>query len=181
MRFENLNVWSSPGMAVNENGGAGGNQYLRVRATRRPFTNRLHAFGADIFHLAGTDRGPTLDRCEMAYGADDTLNIHGSFGRVVQRQDKHRYFLEGAYAPGDTLEFRDPRSAALLGIGKVLSVTAAADGPAVQIGEKFTAKGNHLVELDTPLELEPLSLVVMDGKRSAGGFVLRNCWLHDDA
>jgi hypothetical protein len=180
MRFENLNLWSSPGMAVNENGGGGGNQYLQVRATRRPFTNRLHAFGADIFHLAGTDRGPTLDRCEMAHGADDTLNIHGSFGRVVKAQDPRRYFLEGAYAVGDTIEIRDPRSVALLGIAKVLAVTAVPDGPTLKIGEKFTAKGTHLVELDKPLELEPLSLIVMDAKRSAAGFILRNCWLHDD-
>jgi hypothetical protein len=66
MRFEDVNIWSSPGMAVNEGGGEGGHVYRRVRATRRPHTNRLHAFGADIFHLAGTDRGPTLDRCELA-------------------------------------------------------------------------------------------------------------------
>jgi hypothetical protein len=180
MRFESLNIWSSPGMAVNENGGAGGNQYLQVRATRRPLTNRLHAFGADIFHLAGTDRGPTLDRCEMAYGADDTLNIHGSFGRVVKARDERHFFLEGAYAVGDTIEFRDQRSVALLGVAKVLAVTALPDGPTLKISEKFTAMGNHLVELDKPLDLEPLSLVVMDGKRSAAGFILRNCWLHDD-
>lgn len=180
MRFEGVNLWSSPGMAVNENGGVGGNKYLKVRATRRPFTSRLQAFGADIFHLAGTDRGPVLDRCEMAYGADDTLNIHGSFGRVVKRQDERHYYLEGAYAAGDTIEFRDERSVVLMGTAKVLGVTPAPDGPSLKIGEKHTAKGESLVELDKALELEPLSLVVLDGKRSAAGFVLRNCWLHDD-
>lgn len=180
MRFENVNLWSSPGMAVNEGGGRGGNQYLKVRATRRPLTNRLHAFGADIFHLAGADRGPVLDRCEMAYGADDTLNIHGSFGRVVQRKDERKYYLQGAYAVGDMIEFRNERSVALLGKAKVRSVTPAPDGPTLKIGDKHTAKGESLVELDQALELEPLSLVVLDGKRSAAGFVLRNCWLHDD-
>ncbi len=58
MRFEDVQVWSSPGMAVWEGGGAGGNVYRRVRATRRPHTSRLQAFGADIFHLAGADHGP---------------------------------------------------------------------------------------------------------------------------
>jgi hypothetical protein len=116
----------------------------------------------------------------MAFGADDTLNIHGSFGRVVKAQDERRFFLEGAYAVGDTIEFRDQRSVALLGTATVLGVTPVSDGPTVKIGEKFTAVGNNLVELDKPLTLEPLSLVVMDGKRSAAGFVLRNCWLHDD-
>jgi hypothetical protein len=180
MRFEDVNVWSSPGIAVNENGGEGGHVYRRVRATRRPQTNRLHAFGADIFHLAGADRGPTLDRCELAYGSDDNLNIHGSFGRVVQRVDARHYYLQGDYAAGDTIEFRDQRSVALLGVAKVLSARQTPDGPALPINDKYSAKGEVAVELDTPLELPPLSLVVLDGKRSAGGFVLRNCWLHDN-
>ena len=180
MRFEDVNIWSSPGMAAYEGGGAGGNIYRRVRATRRPHTNRLQAFGADIFHLAGADRGPTLDRCEMAYGADDNLNIHGSFGRIVQRVDAHRYYMQGAYDVGDTLEFRDQDSVALLGTAEAVSLAETPDGPALAINEKFKAKGEFLVALDKPLELPPLSLVVLDGKRSAAGFVVRNCWLHDN-
>jgi len=180
MRFEDVNIWSSPGMAVNEGGGEGGHCYRRVRATRRPQTNRLHAFGADIFHLAGTDRGPTLDRCEMAYGADDNLNIHGSFGRVVQRVDARHYHLQGDYAAGDSIEFRDQSSVELLGIARVVSARETPGGPALPVNDKYQAKGEVLVELDKPLELPPLSLVVLDGKRSAGGFVLRDCWLHDN-
>ena len=30
------------------------------------------------------------------------------------------------------------------------------------------------------LELPPLSFVVFDGKRSADGFVVRDCWFHDN-
>ncbi len=180
MRYEDVNIWSSPGIAVNEGGGEGGHVYLNVRATRRPRTNRLHAFGADVFHLAGTDRGPTLDRCESAYGSDDNLNIHGSFGRVVQRADNCHYYLQGAYKVGDTIEFRDMKSVELLGIAKVISVDETPDGPSLPINESYAAKGEFLVGLDAVLELPALSLVVLDGKRSASGFVLRNCWLHDN-
>lgn len=180
MRFEDLNLWSSPGMAVFEGEGEGGNVYHRVRATRRPVTNRLHAFGADIFHLAGTDRGPTLDRCELAYGADDNLNIHGSFGRVVIREGDRQYYLQGPYAVGDAIEFRHQRSMALLGCATVTSVTHTPNGPSLDISDKYKAKGEALVELDKTLDLPPLSLVVLDGKRSASGFVLRNSWLHDN-
>lgn len=180
MIFEDVNVWSSPGIAVCEGDGAGGNTYRRVRATRRPHTNRLQAFGADIFHLTGTDRGPTLHRCEMAYGADDNLNIHGSFGRVVKQLDDRRWYLEGAYEVGDKIEFRHQHSAELLGIAKVVATKVVPDGPSLAINDKYKAKGDCLVELDQRLELPPLSLVVLDGKRSASGFVLRDCWLHDN-
>ncbi|NCO39505.1 MAG: hypothetical protein AUJ96_06270 [Armatimonadetes bacterium CG2_30_66_41] len=180
VRFEDVNLWSSPGIAVNEGGGEGGNVYLRVRATRRPRTNRLQAFGADIFHLAGTDRGPTLDRCELAYGADDNLNIHGSFGRIVQRVDDRHYYMQGAYEVGDTLEFRDMSSVALFGTAKAVSVVETPAGPSLAINDSYSAKGEFLVALDQPLELPAWALVVLDGKRSAGGFVLRNCWLHDN-
>lgn len=180
MRIEGVNLWSSPGMAVYEGGGAGGNVYQLVRATRRPGTNRLHAFGADIFHLAGADRGPTLDRCELAYGADDNLNIHGSFGRVVARENERRYFLDGAYAEGDTIEFRHELTLEPLGRTRVISVRSTPDGPSLPIAEQHVAKGGTLVELEQTLALPPLSLVVMDGKRSAGDFVVRDCWLHDN-
>lgn len=180
MRYEAVNIWSSPGMAVYEGQGEGGHVYQRLRATRRPHTNRLQAFGADVFHLSAADRGPTLDRCESAYGADDNLNIHGRFGRVIERVDATHYYLDGIYETGDTLEFRDYSTVDPLGIAKAVSVKKVADGPQLAINEKYSAKGEYLIELDKPLDLAPLSFVVFDGKRSADGFVVRNCWFHDN-
>ena len=142
--------------------------------------NALHAFGADVFHLASTNCGPTLDRCEAAYGADDVINIHGDFGSVVQRVDDRRYYLQGVYEVGDMIEFRDQLSVDLLGIANVVAVEKTPDGPSLAINEKYQAKGEWLVTLDKALDLPALSLVVMDGKRSASGFVIRNCWFHDD-
>jgi hypothetical protein len=180
MRFEDVRIWSSPGMAVYEGGGEGGHTYLRVRATRKPRTNRLHAFGADVFHLSGADRGPTLDRCESAYAADDNLNIHGRFGRIVQKAGAGRYYMQGVYDPGDVLEFRDAISLELLGEAMVRSANRVEDGPENSINNIYTAKGEYLVELETPLDLPELALVVMDGKRSAEGFVIRNSWFHSN-
>jgi len=180
MVFEDVAVWSSPGMAVREGGGEGGHIYRRVRATRRPGTNRLQAFGADIFHLANTDKGPTLEQCEGAYGADDAVNIHGKFGRVVKGVDSKNYYLEGTYEVGDTIEFRDFTTINLLGKAKVISCKKVTDGPKLAINETYSAKGEWLVELDTSLRLKPLSFVVLDGKSSAAGFVIRDCWFHND-
>ena len=204
MRYEMMNIWSSPGMAVWEgrsksglpeqldqlqthpdpaDGKAiatGGHVYHVVRATRRPGTNRLHAFGADIFHLAGSDRGATLDGCELAYGSDDSFNIHGNFGRVVEMMDATHVYLQGEYFAGDSLEFRDFASLELLGIAHVLQAQKTPDGPSLPINETYSAKGEYLIQLDQPLELPPLSMVVMDGRQSNAGFIIRNCWFHDN-
>ena len=180
MTYEDVNIFSSPGAAVVERYGGGGHIYRRVRCTRRPFTNRLHAFGSDIFHLSGADRGPQLERCEAAYGADDTLNIHGRFGRVVREESGNTYFLQGVYEKGDILEFRGQTDLELLGSATVLSAEKTTEGPTVEINETYKATADFLVKLDKPLNLPELSLVVMDSKCSAQDWVVRDCWLHDD-
>jgi len=121
-----------------------------------------------------------LDRCEAAYGADDILNIHGDFGRVVQAAGDRQYYLQGACQVGDTLEFRDATSLDLLGIAKAVAVVTTPDGPSIPINETYSARGEVLVQLDQPLPLPPLSLVVLDGRRSSRGWAVRNCWFHSD-
>jgi hypothetical protein len=73
---------------------------------------------------------------------------------------------------GDTLEFRDQTSVELLGTAKVVSVEKTPDGPSLAINEKYREMGEFLVELDQPLNLPELSLVVMDGKPSCSQFVI---------
>jgi len=109
-----------------------------------------------VFHLSAPDRGPVLDRCESAYSADDNLNIHGRFGRIVQRAGDRRYYMQGAYEVGDNLEFRDQTSVGLLGTAKVVSVEKTPDGPSLAINDKYCAKGEFLVELGQPLTLPGL-------------------------
>lgn len=204
MKFKGVKIFSSPGCALWEGGSFSGlpehlsaykpdcgnelpvipttgpNLYHKVRATRKSGTNRLHAFGADIFHMAGSDRGPVIDACELAYGSDDTLNIHGNFGRVVHAMDNTHVYLQGEYAAGDELEFRDDASLALLGIARVVRAEKVFAGPVVIINESYSATADYLVELDREIEPCPLTLVVMDGKQANEGFVVRNCWFHDD-
>jgi hypothetical protein len=54
------------------------------------------------------------------------------------------------------------------------------DGPSRAINDRYQAKGEFLVELDRALDLPELSLAVLDGKRSAAGWIVRDCWFHDD-
>ena len=171
MRYEDVNIWSSPGQAVREWYGEGGHVYQRVRATRRPHTNRLQAFGADVFHLSSADLGPTLIGCESAYGGDDNINIHGRFGWIIEPgATANLYYMAGTYVAGDTIEFRDSNSVELLGTAQVLSA----------VPNTTTNEADFLVELDQSLSLPVGSMVVMDGWSSARDFVIRDCWFHDN-
>ncbi len=121
MCFEDVNVYAGGGMAVLEAGGPGGSVYRRVRCTRRPGTNRLHAFGADGFHFSGIGRGPMLDRCEGAYFADDEVNLHGQFGAISKTLAPDHYLLTGAYYPGQRLDFWSFTELEFLGTAMVAS------------------------------------------------------------
>lgn len=180
MRFVDINVWSAPGVGVNSQLGEGGHVYRRLRATRRPFTNRLHAYGADVYHLASADYGPVMDRCEGAYSADDTLNIHGEFGWVVEQIDTRTFYFDGTYEPGDALEFWNKDTGARIGAAGVVAAIEAYDGPVIPINAGYDATGDYIVTVDQTLSLPPLTIVLMDGRETCHQWRVRDCWFHDD-
>lgn len=188
MVFDDCNIYASGGMAVMEAGGPGGNVYREFHATRRPGTNRLHAFGADGFHLTATDHGATLDRCEIAYVADDNINIHGFFGHVLRRIAPNRYLLAGDYQPyavGRELWFWDWATVEPMGSATVTASIHVTDEVArsaalCEIRDRKVPHSEDVwdVTLDRRLDL-PIATLVDHRSRECAGFVVRNCWFHD--
>ena len=169
MRFEDVNVYAGGGMAVMEHGGPGGSVYKRVRATRRPGSNRLHAFGADGFHFADLAKGPTMDRCEAAYLADDEINIHGEFGRIVKTLAPDHYLLsgpEGAYTVGQKVDFWSFVELDPLGDARLTKVAWSAADKAWD------------VTLDKSCAL-PKDLLIDTHTQQSGAYIIKNCWFHD--
>jgi hypothetical protein len=169
MTFQDVNIYSGGGMAVYESGGPGGSRYLRVRCTRRPGTNRLHAFGADGFHFSGVGKGPLLDRCEGAYFADDEVNVHGQFGSIVSTIAPDHYLLScvnGSYFPGQRLDFWG--FVELEPLGNAI-VTAA---------QKSSGDNTWDVMLSVKLVL-PANVLIDTHQQTSGGYVIKNCWFHD--
>lgn len=169
MVYEDCNIYAGGGMAVMEAGGEGGSVYKRFRATRRPGTNRLHAFGADGFHFNAVGKGPVMDRCEGAYFADDEVNLHGHFGEIVQRLAANYYLLKGtagAYVAGGRLDFWD-------------FFTLQYDGHAVISEVHFSAnKQAWDVTLDRKLDL-PSKVLINCHRQDSRDYVIKNCWFHD--
>jgi hypothetical protein len=188
MVFEDCNIYASGGGVIGENGGAGGNVYRRLHATRRPGTNRLHAFGADGFHLSSTDKGAIIDRCEMAYLGDDHINIHGFFSTVGKRLGPAHYYLLGYYAPfevGKRIYFWDWSTVEPRGSAVVVSVKPVSDGSSRAEATKEIVAMNQPhseevseVTLDEDVDL-PTGTLIDTRNHECRGFVVKNCWFHD--
>jgi hypothetical protein len=173
MIYEDVNIYASAGMVLNEYLGPGGNLYKRVRLTRRPGTNRLHMGGRDGFHFNSGDKGAVLDRCEAAYLGDDEVNIHGTVYRLIKRLSPDHYvFFAGpnGYSVGERLDFYDWFTLEPLGQATVKSATR---GKGVQWGHEWD------VVLDRAMDLPDKDVMIIFHHHVEAGFVIRNCWFHD--
>ena len=170
MVYEDVNIYAGGGMAVFEADGPGGSLYRRVRCTRRPGTNRLHAFGADGFHFNAVGKGPVLDRCEGAYFADDEVNLHGKFGQIGRRLAPNQYQMTtGSAAPfhvGQRLTFWDFVTVEPLGEARVVAVAPGGQSGYVPL------------TLDGAPDL-PVQTLIDTHAQDTRGFVVKNCWFHD--
>ncbi len=186
--YEDCNIYASGGMMAMEGGGAGGNVYRRLHGVRRPGTNRLHAFGADGFHMTATEKGPTIDRCEVAHLADDHINLHGFFGIVAQRVSAHQYYFAASYGPFKTkkkMDFWDWRSVEHLGAATVIRTRRVTDSVQSEqvLSELKRMEHAHSSEvwevtMDRDLDL-PVGTLIDTHSLNCEGFVVRNCWFHD--
>jgi hypothetical protein len=185
MLFQDVNIWASGGMALKEQDGGGGNVYRRVTATRRPATNRLHAFGADGFHMSSTRVGPTVDECEIAYTSDDIINVHGYFGWVSSRTNGRHFRVLGTFFPysaGQQIQFWDNPNITPAGTAVITQVTQVTDTnqvAAAKVGMPagWTADVFDLV-LDTDVAAKVTDLVEHNAK-ACQGFAVKNCYFHD--
>ncbi len=186
--YEDCNIYASGGMMAMEGGGAGGHVYRRLHGVRRPGTNRLHAFGADGFHMTATEKGPTIDRCEVAHLADDHINLHGFFGIVAQRVSTRQYYFAASYGPFKTMkkmDFWDWRSVEHLGTATVTRTKRVTDSAQSEqvLSELKRMEHAHSSEvwevtLDRELDL-PVGTLIDTHSLNCEGYVVRNCWFHD--
>lgn len=185
--FKDVNVYASGGMCCYGNGGKGGHEFQNFKATRRPGTNRLYAFGADGFHMNEMESGPIIENSEMAYTADDLINFHGRFGWVCSRNSDRKDNLRiictgGAIKVNNEIDFWDNNTQEYRGKAKVLQITAVTDQNAINEARKGAIEylgGNvYDIRLDTEVEADFASLIEHH-VNLCSGFVVRNCKLHD--
>jgi len=94
--FYGLKLLASPGMGIQENGGAGGMVLKNVSIVPGPrpagaTTDRLVSTNSDGTHFITVERGPTIQDCTFANTSDDAVNVHGFYYYVVQKTAPRRY------------------------------------------------------------------------------------------
>jgi hypothetical protein len=196
--MENITIHSSAGFAITEtNRSPGGNLYRDCRIIRHPKRNDLLAGAADGFHSMMQMRGPILENCELAWTADDLVNIHGFFQMVIEQRSPSELVIAGPdirnFEQGSALSFFRPPNASPLGEARVKDWRPLDDAALLErvrgIPARFETERNIrvrsfdepepcLVTLDRPLELQPCDLVQC-GDYAGAGAVVRNCHLHD--
>ena len=77
----------------------------------------------------------------FSWALDDAINMHGNYLRVASASGAtlelehihHGYYNFHPYHPGDTVEFTDPESRAVLATARVVSVAARGNGAAIVV------------------------------------------------
>lgn len=105
--FEDVNVWSVPGMAFSVGMNSHHFQLVRCKVTLKPdCTDRHISATVDCLHI-GASRGYwKVKDCVFTHSGDDCINIHDNISEVFERLNKNTLKLRlGSYEVGDTLSF----------------------------------------------------------------------------
>jgi hypothetical protein len=122
-------------MAFAEFSGDGGHVWRRLLLTRRPGTQRLLSANADGFQSSSARAGPTLEDSELAYIADDFVNVHSRIAVVLAVEPPDALVIVdtgGAHIPGvggsragDALHFFEPFTSPIAALGGATVATVA--------------------------------------------------------
>jgi hypothetical protein len=133
---EDVVAYGAGSMAFAEFSGDGGHAWRRLLLTRRPQTARLLSANADGFQSSSARAGPLLEDSELAYIADDFINVHSRIAVVLAVEPPDALVIVdtgGASIPcvggsraGDALHFFAPYTAPVAALG---GATVAAVAP----------------------------------------------------
>lgn len=154
IRFENVTVYSSPGLVFRARFGLGGDELVNVKITRGPkpegaTKERLLSSSADGVNFAYLRRGPRIIDCDFSFMGDDGVNLHSVALPVAKLIDQDRFdtvrpdhpenFPE-IIRPGDRIRLLDPKNFAVIGERSIRSFRLS---PRHDGGEAFRRYYSH--------------------------------------
>ncbi|MDO9154491.1 MAG: hypothetical protein Q7U47_12460, partial [Paludibacter sp.] len=188
INLDSINIYASGGMGILASKGYGGHVLRHVIATRRPSTNRLWMSGADGMHFNELVNGPIIDDCEIAYTADDLINIHGRFGWVASKLNNSKNNLRivcstNAIKVGQKLDFWDNNTQEFRGSANVSSISTVHYSSEINAALATTNSidfGGKVFDilLDADVNADLASLIEYHAN-VCSGFAVRNSRLHN--
>ncbi|WP_294436649.1 right-handed parallel beta-helix repeat-containing protein [uncultured Victivallis sp.] len=131
LRFENITIQASPGVAFRCYHGEGGDIFRNCRIERGPRLpgmerDRLLSIVADGIHFGYARRGITVENCDFGWMGDDALNLHGPLQVAGKITGEHTFHLLvpgkitastifSRLTPGSTLRMLDPNNYRIIG------------------------------------------------------------------
>lgn len=107
--FEDITIYSAPGMGFIVHTGNRGFRISRCRILRKPGAGRLISIAADGIHFTNTSGDILIEDCEISDQGDDPLNITGLWLTVTQKLNEKTLLLSraahGLIQPGSELKF----------------------------------------------------------------------------
>jgi parallel beta-helix repeat protein len=178
--LRDVTVYGSPGVALSVINAGGGFHLQKVVVTRKPdnlLSNgeqpRLISVAADAINFISTQGNILIEDSEVAYEADDGINIRGRMSEARPFQDNPQT-LEltqadpSAFVAGDALDIRNEGTMAFVAKSHIRSV-------------QKSPSGTFVVTLDSKPDIAPgTKLFVVSERLSSGNYVIRNCNFHDN-
>jgi len=189
--LEDVNIWQSPGGAIDERFGEGGNAYRRLRIIRKPGTRRVHCATADHFHSSGSAVGPQIIGCEAGYASDDIINVYGNWRWLLKQIDERTVLVGSAVPLGKKLTFYERGELKYIDEAGVDVAEVVTDAPTLAevkaMGIPKSAR--HIVRrnpgeifrvtLKTPIQNIAVPEVLIDAhSHNADGLLVKDCYFH---
>lgn len=169
LTFENVTVYSAPGMAFSVNG-SDHFRFINCNVNIRPDSNRHVSTTADALHIGNGGGYFIIEGCNFGYMGDDALNIHTTTNRVTGRVSDNTLDLDRFLKPaaGAVYEFRNTDFSTLNFSAKPVSVSELEDG-------------GYRVEFNTVLPESIVSgCVLLQKDNPNDNYVVRNNSFHDN-
>lgn len=170
-RYENINIYSSPGFSIWELYGGGGSTLKNVRIVEGPtptdaLKRRLISSSGDALHFTSLKKGPHIESCEVRNTDDDFINLEGFMFRAFSVANHNEInVLAASYStdffPGDTLDIYEGESFVLKGRTIIISKRL----------DKFTNECILTVQTD---DLVKENNFILSRSRFSRGAVIRN-------
>lgn len=199
--FEDITLYTSPGVAFHSRFCKTGGVYRRVRIIRGPRPagadrERLFASAADGINIANSRGNIKIENCEFSWLGDDGINLHGELLPVARKKSdrsfetlypygKYKTHFEEIVRPGDTIRFLRKGDYAVIGEAKIVAFQPGKNTQAIEklAPEYFPVRGTsgisvYEVTLDRPVTV-PEGCFFDIPAIAAAGFEVKNNFFHD--